>query len=140
MVDPALDRPSKIVKFGKDRAKRPSDRGLTAIRATWPPSLHEQRPHEHDRRVVERANAMQETLDDRLAGDSFFPHIREWAGVAQCFAAIGTLVRVRQRRAASGAGDAPSFTPMLLDRARCALARVPICAGPANLRRFVAAN
>jgi len=40
--------------------------------------------------------------DDRLAGDSFFPYIREWAGVAQCFAAIGTLVRVRQRRAASG--------------------------------------
>src|SRR5271170_737110 len=76
-------------------------------------------------------------LNDRLTGQSFLPDVREWAGVAQCFAVVGALVCVGQGRAASGAGDAPSFSPMLGDRARCALTRVPIRAGPANLRRPV---
>ena len=31
MVDPALDRPREIVKFGKDRAKRPADSGVATI-------------------------------------------------------------------------------------------------------------
>ncbi len=112
MIDLALDRLRKIVELGKERARRPADGAIATIRAAWPPRMHEQRAHERDRRIVERDIAVQETLNDRLADYSFLPHAREWAGVAQCFAGIGTLVRVRQRRAASGAGDPPSFSPM----------------------------
>lgn len=140
MIDPALDWSRKIVEFGKYRAERPSGCRVTAIRAAWPPRVHEQRAHERDRRIIERVIALKETLDDRLAGYRFLPHIREGARVAQCFAGIGTLARIRQRRAASGAGDAPGFLPMLRDRAGRSVARVPICAGSANLRCSVAAN
>lgn len=88
MIDPALDGPHKIVEFGKDRAERPSDGGLKHIRAAWPPSMLEQRAHERDRRIVERAIAVKETLNDRLADNSFLPYMREWAGLAQCFAGV----------------------------------------------------
>ena len=81
MIDRALNWPCKIVEFGKDLPK-PSGFRVTAIRAAWPPSVHEQRAHERDRRIIERVIAVQETLDDRLAGDSFLPHICEGASVA----------------------------------------------------------
>ena len=68
VVDPALDGPRETVEFGKDRAKRPADNGVATIRAAGPPNLHEQRSHERDRRIVERAVAVKETLNDRLAG------------------------------------------------------------------------
>ena len=68
MVDPVLYGPREIVEFGKDRAERPTDNGVATIRAARPPSLHEQRAHERYRRIVERAVAVKETLNDRLTG------------------------------------------------------------------------
>ena len=73
MVDSALDGAYEIIKFGKDRAKRPADRGVATIRAAGAPSLHEQRAHKRDRRIFERAVAVKETLNERFTGDSFRP-------------------------------------------------------------------
>ena len=44
--------PREIVEFGKDRSERPADNGIATVRAAGSPSLHEQRAHECDRRIV----------------------------------------------------------------------------------------
>lgn len=40
VVDPALDGPREFVEFGKERAERPADGGVAAVRAAGPPCLH----------------------------------------------------------------------------------------------------
>ena len=66
MVDPTLDTTSEIVEFRKDCAEHPSDSRFTTIRAAGPPSMHEQRAHKRDRRIVERVVAGKETFEATL--------------------------------------------------------------------------
>jgi hypothetical protein len=60
--NPALDGPREFVEFGKERAERPAQGGVAAVRAEGPPGLHEQRPHRRNGRRLKRAIAAKERL------------------------------------------------------------------------------
>jgi hypothetical protein len=68
VVDSALEGSCESVEFGNERAERPANRGIAAVRTARPPCLHKQRTHERDRRIFEGVVAAEETLDDLLAG------------------------------------------------------------------------
>jgi hypothetical protein len=140
VIDPALDGPGEVVKLRNDRAECPADSGAPAIRTEKAPSLHKQGLHERDRRIFECVVAVKETLDDRFTGQGFRPETIEGARVAQSFVGVGTLDHVREWSAACGACDPPSQSPMFWDCPGGSLARVPIRAGSADLRRPASAD
>jgi hypothetical protein len=43
VIDPALDGSCELVELGKERAERPTYRGVAAVCAEGPPCLHQQR-------------------------------------------------------------------------------------------------